>query len=56
MLRLLTLGESQLTRPINIIDRLQRIANDAWIFRSRRKRLFEEKTMLPGNVIREEEA
>jgi len=41
---------------VDIIDRPKRISNDAWILRSQRKRLFEEKTMLPGNVIREEEA
>jgi len=53
LLHPLTLGESQLMQPIDIINRPRRISNDAWILRSRRKRLF-EKTILPGNGIREE--
>jgi len=40
---LLTLEENQLMRTIDNIHGLQRISNDAWLFRSRRKRLFKKR-------------
>jgi len=53
LLHPLTLGESQLMRSINIL--IGRREFPMMLGYSWRKRLFEEKTMLPGNVIREEE-